>query len=129
VTEPERAEGLAVARKFAALGFKIYATRGTAFAMRASGIECTVGLKVNEGRPNIVDLIKDRHLNLIVNSPAGARSFQDEKTIRREAMHHQIPCMTTLSAARAAAEGIAARREHPARVESLQQLHARKTVA
>jgi len=129
VTEPERAEGLDVARKFAALGFKIYATRGTAFAMRVAGIECTVGLKVNEGRPNIVDLIKDRQLNLIVNSPAGARSFQDEKTIRRAAMQHQIPCMTTLSAARAAAQGIAARREHPARVESLQELHANKTVA
>ena len=129
VTERERAEGLDVARKFADLGFKIYATRGTAYALRAAGIECTVGLKVNEGRPNIVDLTKDRRFDLIVNSPAGAQSFQDEKTIRRAAMRYRIPCLTTLSAARAAAEGIAARREHPARVESLQRLHARQTAA
>ncbi|HUG80961.1 MAG TPA: carbamoyl-phosphate synthase large subunit, partial [Bryobacterales bacterium] len=69
VTERLRAEGLDIARKFAALGFKIYATRGTAYAMRAAGIDCHVSLKVNEGRPNIVDLIKDRQLSLIVNSP------------------------------------------------------------
>ncbi len=127
VTEWQRSEGLDVARKFADLGFKIYATRGTAYALRAAGIECTVGLKVNEGRPNIVDLTKDGRLDLIVNSPAGAQAFQDEKTIRRAAMQYRIPCLTTLSAARAAAEGIAARREHPARVESLQMLHARET--
>ena len=129
VTEHLRAEGLDVARKFAALGFKIYATRGTAYAMRAAGIECHVSLKVNEGRPNIVDLTKDRKLSLIVNSPAGAQSFKDEKTIRRAAMHYGISCVTTLSAARAAAEGIAARRQHPARVQSLQSLHSRETVA
>ncbi|MDA1314342.1 MAG: carbamoyl-phosphate synthase large subunit [Acidobacteria bacterium] len=129
ITERVRAEGLDIARKFAALGFKIYATRGTAYAMRAAGIECHVSLKVNEGRPNIVDLIKDRQLSLIVNSPAGAQSFKDEKSIRRAAMQYGIPCMTTLSAARAAAEGIAARRQHPVRVQSLQSLHARETVA
>ena len=128
VTGRQRAEGIEVARKFAALGFKIYATRGTAYALRAAGIDCQVGLKVNEGRPNIVDLTKDRQLSLIINSPAGARSFQDEKTIRRAAMRYGISCVTTLSAAHAAAEGIAARRRHPVRVESLQSLHAGKTV-
>ena len=129
VNERQRAEGVDVAKQFAELRFSIYATRGTAFSLRAAGLECRVVLKVYEGRPNLVDLIKDRHVDLVINTPAGAHSFHDEKAIRRAAVQHHIPCITTLSAARAAAEGIAARRAHPARVQSLQQFHASEHIA
>ncbi len=129
VNERQRAEGVEVAKKFADLGFSIYTTRGTAFSLRAAGLKCRVVLKVYEGRPNLVDHIKDRQVDLVINTPAGAHSFRDEKAIRRAAVQYHIPCITTLSAARAAADGIAARRAHPARVQSLQQLHANEHVA
>ena len=124
VNRRTREEGLAVARKFADLGFTIHATRGTASALRATGIECEVVFKVNEGRPNVVDLIKGRQVGLVVNTPAGAHAFDDEKVIRRAAMLHNVPCITTLSGARAAADGIRARRADTVQVYSLQQLHA-----
>ena len=128
VNERQRAAGVEVAKAFASLGFAIFATRGTAQVLRASGLECSVVFKVNEGRPNLVDLIKDHKVDLIINTPAGAHAFRDEKAIRRAAMHHQISCITTLSAGRAAAEGIAARRNQAVRVESLQHLHGRERV-
>ncbi len=124
VNRRDREEGLAVARKFADLDFTIHATRGTASALRAAGIPCKVAFKVNEGRPNVVDLIKGRQVGLVVNTPAGAHSFEDEKVIRRAAMMQSVPCITTLSGAKAAADGIAARRAGPVQVYSLQNLHA-----
>ena len=124
VNRRNRQEGLTVARKFADLGFVIYATRGTASALRAADIECKVAFKVNEGRPNVVDLIKGGQVDLILNTPAGSHSFDDEKVIRRAAMTKNIPCITTISGARAAADGIAALRTNIAQVYSLQQLHA-----
>ena len=124
VNRRNREEGLAVARKFADLDFAIHATRGTASALRAAGIPCKVAFKVNEGRPNVVDLIKGRQVGLVVNTPAGAHAFEDEKVIRRAAMMQNVPCITTLSGAKAAADGIAARRAGMVQVYSLQQLHA-----
>ena len=129
VNRRNRPEGIEVAKKFAALGLPLYATRGTASALRAEGLDCKVVFKVNEGRPNIVDLIKGRQLDLIINTPAGADSFQDEKVIRRAAVQQNVPCITTLSGARAAAEGIAARRTQPLQVRSLQELHASEKVS
>ncbi|HYM09284.1 MAG TPA: carbamoyl-phosphate synthase large subunit [Bryobacterales bacterium] len=123
VNDRQKADAVEVARKFAELGFALVATRGTAFALKAAGIECRTVLKVNEGRPNVVDLIKAGELSLIINTPAGAHSFFDEKSIRRAAVNHRIPCITTLSGAKAAASGIAARRENAVRVWSLQELH------
>ena len=124
VNRRNREEGLAVARKFADLDFTIHATRGTASALRAGGIPCKAAFKVNEGRPNVVDLIKGRQVGLVVNTPAGAHAFEDEKVIRRAAMMQNVPCITTLSGAKAAADGIAARRAGMVQVYSLQELHA-----
>ena len=128
VNRRNRQGGLTAARKFADLGFVIHATRGTASALRAADIECKVAFKVNEGRPNVVDLIKGGQVDLILNTPAGSHSFDDEKVIRRAAMTKNIPCITTISGAKAAADGIASRRTNIAQVYSLQQLHA-KTIA
>ncbi len=91
-----------------AAGLKVVATRGTAAALASAGIEVESVYKVNEGRPNIVDLIKTGKVNLVINTPLGRESFYDEKSIRRAAIRYNIPCITTLSAASAAARGIRA---------------------
>ena len=128
VTDPHRAAATKVARKFAGLGFSLIATRGTASSLREAGLECRTVLKVNEGRPNVVDLIKGGKVDLVVNTPAGAHSFRDEKAIRRAAMQQHIPCVTTLSGAKAAADGIAACRDQQPQVAALQELHAGERV-
>ncbi len=130
VNEHHKPEAVAVARKFAALGFQLVATRGTAAVLRAAGLACKVVFKVNEGRPNAVDLLKAGSIQLAVYTTAGAPAFFDEKAIRRSAVTHRVPCITTMSGARAAAEAMAARKRDPIRVWSLQEIHARaKTVA
>src|SRR5271163_2484276 len=111
------------------LGFRLLATRGTAAALEAAGIEAESVFKVNEGRPNIVDLIKTRKIDLIINTPLGRESFYDEKSIRRAAIRHNIPCITTLSAASAAARGMRAMAGHGADVAALQDLHRRTSAA
>ncbi len=78
---------------------------------------------MNEGRPNIVDLVKTNKVDLIINTPLGRESFYDEKSIRRAAMRYMMPCITTLSAAIAAARGIRAMSEGAGSVAALQDLH------
>jgi carbamoyl-phosphate synthase large subunit len=84
--------------------------------------------KVNEGRPNAVDLLKAGRLNLVIYTTTGSHSFPDEQTIRRNAVTYRTPCITTMSGARAAAEAIVSRRRDPIRVWSLQELHANQAV-
>jgi carbamoyl-phosphate synthase large subunit len=111
------------------LGFKLVATRGTASAFHNVGVPCEEVFKVNEGRPNIVDLIKTGKINLIFNTPLGRESFYDEKSIRRAAIRYNIPCITTLSAAHAAVRGIHAITELKREVSCLQDLHQSKLAA
>jgi len=118
-----------VAKDLAAAGLKIIATRGTANALKRAGIEIEAVFKVNEGRPNIVDMIKNGKVRLVINTPLGRESFYDEKSIRRAAVRYNVPCITTLSAASAAARGIRAMAGHTAEVAALQDLHRRKSVA
>ena len=110
-----------------AAGLKVVATRGTAAALAATGIEVESVYKVNEGRPNIVDLIKTAKVDLVINTPLGRESFYDEKSIRRAAIRYNVPCITTLSAATAAARGIRAMSGHAVDVAALQDLHRRKS--
>src|SRR5947199_3555100 len=105
------------------LGFRLLATRGTCAALEAAGVKADSVFKVNEGRPNIVDLVKTGKIDLIVNTPLGRESFYDEKSIRRAAIRYHIPCITTLSAAHAAARGIHALLEQGSEVAALQDLH------
>jgi carbamoyl-phosphate synthase large subunit len=125
VNDRFKLEGVEVARKFSDLGFQLVATRGTASAIRAAGMQCKTVFKVNEGRPNAVDLLKAGTVQLVIYTATGALSFSDEKAIRRSAVLYRIPCITTLSGARAAAEAVASRRRDPIRVWSLQEIHAR----
>jgi carbamoyl-phosphate synthase large subunit len=112
-----------------AAGLEVVATRGTAAALATAGIEVESVYKVNEGRPNIVDLIKTAKVNLVINTPLGRESFYDEKSIRRAAIRYNIPCITTLSAATAAAKGIRAMKGHAVDVAALQDLHRRKSAS
>ena len=129
VNDHHKAEAVAVAKRFAELGFTLVATRGTAAALRNAGVPCRTVLKVNEGRPNAVDLLKGGNIQLAIYTTAGASAFSDEKSIRRSAVTYRVPCITTMSGARAAAEGVAARLRDPIRVWSLQEIHEKKTVA
>jgi len=129
VNDQDKRHVAPVARDLAAAGLKIIATRGTAAALTRAGIEIEAVFKVNEGRPNIVDLVKNGKVRLIINTPLGRESFYDEKSIRRAAVRYNVPCITTLSAASAAARGIRAMAGHAAEVAALQDLHRRKSVA
>jgi carbamoyl-phosphate synthase large subunit len=111
------------------LGFRLLATRGTCSALEAAGVQAESVFKVNEGRPNIVDLVKTGKIDLIINTPLGRESFYDEKSIRRAAIRYNIPCITTLAAAHAAARGIRALVEQSTEVAALQDLHQRKVAA
>ncbi len=95
-----------IARDLAAMGFTLLATSGTAAVLQAAGLEVTPIYKVNEGRPNAVDYIKNGELALIVNTPLGKASFFDEAALRRAAIIHSVPTLTTLSGAAAAVQAI-----------------------
>jgi carbamoyl-phosphate synthase large subunit len=116
-------------KELAALGFKLLATRGTAAALEASGVPSEEVYKVNEGRPNIVDLVKTAKIDLVINTPLGRESFYDEKSIRRAAIRYNIPCITTLAAGNAAARGIRALLEQGIEVAALQDLHQGRLAA
>jgi len=129
VNDRDKRHVVALGKDLAALGFKLLATRGTAAALQAGGIDAEPVYKVNEGRPNIVDLTKTGKVDMIINTPLGRESFYDEKSIRRAAIRYNVPCITTLSAAHAAARGIRALLEHPVEAAALQDHHAKKAAA
>jgi len=129
VNDHDKPQGVVVARELAGLGFKLVATRGTAQALRKAGLKVETVHKVNEGRPNAVDLVKSKALELIINTPLGSASHFDEKAIRRAAVHHGVSCITTMSGAAAAVSGIRAQREQGVRVSSLQELHRKESAA
>ncbi len=124
VNDRDKPAAVAVAARFVQFGFDIFATRGTAAALRAAGIVCKTVFKVNEGRPNAVDWLKAGKLNLVIYTTTGSHSFPDEQIIRRNALLYRTVCITTMSGARAAAEAIASRRRDPIRIWNLQELHA-----
>ncbi len=124
VNNRHKAEAVDLAKRFAEFGFDFAATRGTAAALKAAGMKCKTVFKVNEGRPSPVDLLKAGAIQLVMYTSTGAHSFSDEKEIRRAAVSYRVPCITTMSAARAAAEAVASRHRDPVRVWSLQEIHA-----
>jgi carbamoyl-phosphate synthase large subunit len=123
VNDRYKPEVAVIGKRFADLGFQLVATRGTAAMLRAAGLKCQVVFKVNEGRPNAVDLLKAGAIQLVVYTTIGALSFEDEKSIRRAAITYRVPCITTMSGARATIEAITSRQRDPIRVWSLQEIH------
>ena len=128
VNDRDKSQLVELARHYVELGFQIVATEGTANTLALAGMVVERVYKVKEGRPNVVDLIKGERIQLIVNTPHGQDTFFDEKAIRRAAVLQRIPTITTIAAARAAAEGIEALQEHQTTVYPLQHLHAARTV-
>ena len=114
---------LDTARKFKALGFTILATEGTGKFMSEHGIDSRFICKINEGRPNILDAIKNGEVDLVINTPIGKASATDDSYIRKNAIRHGIPYITTAAAAAAAADGIAAYHGNDGGVKSLQEYH------
>ncbi|MBQ1456127.1 MAG: carbamoyl-phosphate synthase large subunit [Thermoguttaceae bacterium] len=123
VAEQDRPAVHDVARRFVELGFKILATAGTHKTLASKGIESTPILKVHEGTPNIIDAMKNGEIQLVVNTPSGKTSQHDDSYIRKNAIKLRIPYITTLTAARSAADGIRAIREQKESVKSLQEYH------
>jgi carbamoyl-phosphate synthase large subunit len=113
-----------IARRFHALGFKVLATEGTARYLRSRGIPTERVLKVYEGRPNAIDLLVSGEIQLLINTPLGKLTQQDDYTIRRAALQHRVPYTTTLSAASAACDAIIALRSRAGEVRPLQEWHA-----
>ncbi|HKX61079.1 MAG TPA: carbamoyl-phosphate synthase large subunit [Verrucomicrobiae bacterium] len=112
-----------VARQFVDLGFALVATSGTAAVLEAAGLKVERILKVSEGRPNAIDLLKNKEIQMVINTPGGATPRADEVKIRTTAVYTGTPIMTTLSGARAAALGIAALKKTGYGVRTLQEYH------
>jgi len=126
VNDNDKKNAVRIAKRLHEIGFRIVATRGTAAVLNDAGVPCDRVYKVNEGRPNVVDLIKSDEIDLIVNTPLGRSSYYDERAIRRAAMQYSVVTFTTLTGANAAASAIAAMRvEDRLSVISLQEHHAR----
>ncbi len=112
-----------IVREFTKLGFSIVATEGTAKFLKAHGIESDVVFKVNEGRPNVVDLIKNGQIQLVINTPLGEESRYDEFAIGWAAIEQKVSFITTLSAAATAVKGIERQKSDSFSVKSLQEYH------
>jgi carbamoyl-phosphate synthase large subunit len=124
VNDHDKQAAIDLVRRYIHLGFKIVATEGTANALEGAGLSVERVFKVQEGRPNVVDLIKGDRIQLVINTPRGQDTIFDEKAIRRAAVLARIPTITTIAAAQAAVEGIASMQTHQITVYALQQLHA-----
>jgi len=112
-----------VAKRFADLGFELVATSGTAAVLEKAGLQVQRVMKLLEGRPNVIDLLKNKEIQLVINTPSGAAPREDEVKIRTTAIYTGTPIMTTLSGARAAARGIAALKKSGYGVKTLQEYH------
>jgi carbamoyl-phosphate synthase large subunit len=125
VTDRDKAGIVEPARILSGLGFKILATGGTFACLKDNGIEAVSIFKHTYGRPDILDAIKNNEVQLIINTPSGKYCKDDDSYIRKAAIRHKIPYVTTAAAALAAARGIKARLEKETTVLSLQEYHAR----
>jgi carbamoyl-phosphate synthase large subunit len=124
VADADKPSIVDTAKAFGKLGFKIKATEDTLRYLTEKGIKAEHILKVYEGRPNIVDAIKNNEIQLIINTPIGKQSQHDDSYIRKAAIKYKVPYITTTTAAAATAKGIAARKDKEASVKSLQDYHA-----
>jgi carbamoyl-phosphate synthase large subunit len=111
-----------LAKKLVDLGFEVMATKGTAKVLANNGIPVQTIFKVGEGRPDIVDQMKNGEIHLVINTPSGKKPKADEVAIRSQSVAHNIPCVTTLSGAEAVVNGIESLRRGMS-VRSVQEYH------
>ena len=113
-----------IAKSYADLGFELLATRGTATLLNDSGLKVQPVLKVHEGRPNIVDMIKNGEVAMVINTASGKRTTHDSRAIRQTTLHYGVPFTTTISGARAIARAIQHQQNEALQVECLQDYYA-----
>jgi carbamoyl-phosphate synthase large subunit len=123
VSDAHKNEAAEVAKDFEKLGFELVATSGTAAVLEKAGLKVQRIFKLSEGRPNAIDLLKNKEIQLVINTPAGQAPRADEVKIRTTAVYTGTPIMTTLSGAKAAALGIAALKKSGYGVQTLQEYH------
>ncbi|RLA85784.1 MAG: carbamoyl phosphate synthase large subunit, partial [Deltaproteobacteria bacterium] len=123
VKDRDKRQAVMIARELEDLGFEILATRGTCSVLRRNGIRAKEVFKVSEGRPHIVDLMKNREIHLVINTPSGKRPKADEVLIRTTALHYGVPVVTTMAGAQATVEGIRALKKGGVKVRSIQEYH------
>lgn len=123
ITDQYKQDIVPIAQNLYQLGFKLVATRGTCAILNSAGIPVQVTNKVSEGRPNLVDQIKNNEIQLVINIPSGRTAYGDDQIIRRTAINYHIPVVTTLAGARATASAIAALQSGGLSVKSLQEYH------
>jgi carbamoylphosphate synthase large subunit/REP element-mobilizing transposase RayT len=126
VKDDEKPGVIPLAREFVDLGFRIIATSGTWAALHAAGVPVTKVHKIREGRPNVLDLVTNRDIDFIINSPSGKIPREDEVRIRNASLAQKIPIMTTLRAAHASANGIRSLQRSKVHVKTLQEYHGLK---
>ncbi len=125
VSNRDKPEVLEVARQFAEAGFSIIASKNTCKLIREAGIEAEMVHKLNEGRPNMLDLITNGKIDLIINTPIGQERKADDSYLRKAAIKKKVPYMTTMAAAKATVSGILSLKKHgSSEVQPLQQLHS-----
>ncbi len=123
VADGDKGAALEVARIFSELGFAILSTEGTQAFLEKQGVACVGVKKYHEGRPNIVDAIKNGEVDLVINTPSGRMSAHDDSYIRKAAIKYRVPYITTATGALAAVRGIAAQLKEESSVRSLQKYH------
>src|SRR5437764_548024 len=126
VKDSDKTSVVSVVREFVKLGFGIIGTNGTATALQAARVQATRVFKIREGRPNVLDRVKNGDISFIINSPSGKIPREDEVTIRNAAIAQKIPIMTTLRAAQASVYGIRSLQKNKVHVRSLQEYHAQR---
>jgi len=124
VNDADKGAAVEVAKRFEKLGFKILATNGTCKHLKGNDVEAEAIYKMQEGRPNIMDAIKNGEIQLLINTPAGKMSKFDDSYIRKAAIKYKIPYITTIAAAVASAKGIEAIQKGKGKIKSLQEYHA-----
>jgi len=128
VKDDDKPNIISLAREFVGLGFKIVATSGTAGMLAVAGVPVTKVYKIREGRPHVLDLVRNGDIHFIINTPSGKIPREDEVQIRNASLARKIPIMTTIRAAQASAHGIRSLQRNNLRVKTLQEYHATQSV-
>ncbi len=126
VKDADKPQAVTLAKEFVELGFQLYATSGTDAALAAAGVPVKKLFKLTEGRPHVLDMIKNGEIAFIINTPSGKNPRRDEVIIRGAAVTYRIPIMTTLSAAAASVNGIRSLQAKGMGVKPLQEYHPAK---
>jgi carbamoyl-phosphate synthase large subunit len=129
VNDTDKGQAVLLARRLVRLGFQLMATLGTAARLREVGLTVANVFKVNEGRPNVVDHVKQGEIALVINTPLGRASHFDEQAIRRAALQYNVPCVTTMTGAQALVEALVSHMdEKEVSVYALQELHSKAAI-